>query len=335
MKGHRPARGIALIALAALCFATMDTTIKYLGAFLPVLLILWARYAFQAVSMGLWLMLTPESAASRQAPRGGQGNLGTALRFLVRSKTAGFRTEHPRFQLARGALLLATSALSFFGVQRMPVAEFTAINMLTPVVVTLLAAWVLHERVSAPRWALVCAAFAGAVIVIRPGSGLFGWAVLFPLAGALTYASFQVLTSKLSALESPYTTHFYTGLTGALVLTPLLFFSAIDTDGTLLAAPPRQLALLLAIGALGTVGHLFLILALGLAPTATLMPFIYLQIGVAAAVSWVVFRYVPDGWAWVGMGVIAVCGAASAWLNMRKTASHPATSTVAADTIAD
>jgi len=306
---QRPARGIALIALAALCFATMDTTIKYLGAFLPVLLILWARYAFQAVSMGIW---------------------------LLRSKTAGFRTAHPRFQLARGALLLATSALSFFGVQQMPVAEFTAINMLTPVVVTLLAAWVLHERVSTLRWALVCAAFAGAIIVIRPGSGLFGWAVLFPLAGALTYASFQVLTSKLSALESPYTTHFYTGLTGALVLTPVLFlFSAIDTDGTLLAAPPQQLVLLLVIGALGTVGHLFLILALGLAPTATLMPFIYLQIGVAAAVSWAVFRYVPDGWAWVGMGVIAVCGAASAWLNMRKTAAHPATSTVAADTIAD
>lgn len=308
MTRRRPARGIALIALAALCFATMDTLIKYLGAFLPVLLILWARYACQAVSMGVW---------------------------LSRSKTAGFRSGHPRFQLARGALLLATSALSFFGVQHMPVAEFTAINMLTPVVVTLLAAWVLHERVSRLRWALVCAAFAGALVVIRPGSGLFGWAVLFPLAGALTYASFQVLTSKLSALESPYTTHFYTGLTGTLVLTPLLLASPIDVAGALRAAAPQHLALMAVIGTLGTVGHLFLILALGLAPTATLMPFIYLQIGAAAAASWVVFRYVPDGWAWVGMAVIAACGAASAWLNMRQTAAHPATSTVAADTIAD
>ena len=309
MTGHRPARGIALIALAALCFATMDTATKYLGALMPVLLLLWARYAFQAVAMSVWLW---------------------------RSKTAGFRTAHPRFQLARGALLLATSALSFFGVQHMPVAEFTAINMLTPVVVTLLAAWLLHEKVSRLRWALVCAAFAGALIVIRPGSGLFGWAVTFPLAGALTYASFQVLTRKLSALESPFTTHFYTGLTGTLALTPVLFaFSTIDTDGTLRAAPWRHLALMLAIGALGTVGHLFLILSLGLAPTATLMPFIYLQIGAAAAVSWMVFRYVPDGWAWVGMGVIAASGAASAWLNMRQTASQAVTSTVAADTIAD
>ena len=87
--------------------------------------------------------------------------------WLLRSRTSGFRAAHPRFQALRGVLLLLTSSASFFGVQYMPVAEFTAINMLTPVVVTLLAGWVLHERVSLPRWLLVCGGFAGALIVIR------------------------------------------------------------------------------------------------------------------------------------------------------------------------
>ena len=59
--------------------------------------------------------------------------------------------------------------------------EFTAIQMLTPVLVTLLAAWLLKERVRPARWVLVGLAFAGALVVIRPGSGLFGWAVVFPL----------------------------------------------------------------------------------------------------------------------------------------------------------
>ncbi len=289
----------------AACFASMDTTIKYLGAFFPVLLIMWVRYLVQAGTMFVW---------------------------LLRSKTSGFRAAHPKFQIVRGGLLLATSAMSFYGVQYLPVAEFTAINMLAPVVVTLLAAWVLHERVSKLRWALVCGGFAGALIVIRPGSGLFGWAVIFPLAGALTYASFQVLTSKLSAVESPYTTHFYTGLTGTAVLTPLLWLGPIDVLGTLGAATPFHLGLLLVVGLLGTSGHLFLILALGLAPTATLMPFIYVQIAAAAAVSFAVFRYVPDGWAWVGMAVIAACGAASAWLNLRQAKPSPQ---VAAGPIAD
>lgn len=306
MTGQRPALGIALIVLMAACFATMDTSIKYIGAFVPVLLVMWGRYLTQTLVMTAW---------------------------LLRSKTSGFRAEHPRFQALRGVLLLLTSTSSFYGVQYMPVAEFTAINMLTPVVVTLLAAWVLHERVSRLRWALVCGGFAGALIVIRPGSGIFGWAVIFPLAGAFSYASFQVLTSKLAALESPYTTHFYTGLTGTLVLTPLLLASPIDVVGVLRAASHGHLALMLGIGLLGTTGHLLLILALGFAPTSTLMPFIYVQIAAAAAVSHLMLGAVPDGWAWVGMAVIAACGAASAWLNVRK-AALPA-SAVAADTMAD
>ena len=297
---RRPGLGIALILCMACCFAAMDTGIKYLGGFLPVLLILWLRYLTQATVMAVW---------------------------LLRPGSAGFRTVHPRFQVLRGALLLATSAMSFYGVQFMPVPEFTAINMLTPVIVTLLAATVLREPVSRLRWALVCGGFAGALIVIRPGSGLFGWAVAFPLAGALTYASFQVLTSRLAGRENPFTTHFYTGLTGTLVLTPVLALGPVDALATLGAATPAQWALLLAIGLLGTTGHLLLILALGLAPTATLMPFVYVQIGTAAAVGAWVFGTLPDGWAWAGMGVIAACGAANAWMNVRRPAR--------ADTMAD
>lgn len=306
MKGHHPTLGITLILLMAGCFATMDTSIKYLGAFVPVLLIMWGRYLTQTLVMTVW---------------------------LLRSKTSTFRAAHPKFQLLRGILLLLTSSASFYGVQYLPVAEFTAINMLTPVIVTLLAGWVLHEKVSPLRWALVCGGFAGALIVIRPGSGMFGWAVVLPLAGAVSYASFQVLTSKLAALESPFTTHFYTGLTGTAVLTPLLLTSPIDIVGTLQAATAGHLALMLGIGLLGTTGHLLLILALGLAPTSTLMPFVYTQIAFAAAISYAVLGHAPDAWGWVGMGVVAVCGAASAWLNVRKAAVP--SSAVAADTIAD
>lgn len=295
------------------CFATMDTSVKAAGALLPVLVILSARYGVQAGAMGLWLAIT-----SRR-PGG-----------------AGFRAAHPRFQLARGLLLLISSAFGFFGLQYLPVAEFTAIAMLTPVLVTLMAAWLLHERVSRVRWGLIFGGFAGALIVIRPGSGLFGWAVLLPLASAVAYASFQVLTSKLSALENPYTTHFYTGLTGTVVVTALMLASPIDLLPALRDAAPLYLGLLLLIGTLGTTGHLMLVLAFGLAPTATLMPFIYAQIGFAAAISWLVFRAAPDGWGWLGMAVIAVCGAATAWLNMREAAKRlQPVSALSADSVAD
>ena len=299
----RPALGIAWVAAMSACFACGDTLVKYMGAFVPVLLLMWARYAFQAGAMALWLLRSPPGA---------------------------FHAAHPRFQWMRGTLLLVSSSMSFFGLQLMPVAEFTALGMLTPVVVTMLAAWVLHESVSTLRWALVCGGFIGALIVIRPGSGIFGWAAVFPLLMALCYGGFQVLTSRLASLESPLTTHFYTGLVGVALLTPLVLWNGSAVLEALRTIPAQHVALILAIGACATLGHLCLIFAFGVAPMATLMPFIYIQIPCALATSWLVFRHVPDVWAWVGMAVIAASGAASAWLNVR----HPQ-SVVEADTISD
>jgi drug/metabolite transporter (DMT)-like permease len=301
--------GIALVLCAGLCFSLLDNSAKLAGATLPVLLFMWARYAFQAVSMLAWLGWRKGSSA--------------------------FRTEHPRFQLLRGSLLLSTSALSFYGVQLMPVAEFTAIGMLTPVVVTILAALWLHEAVSPRRWALVVGAFAGALIVIRPGSGMFGWAAIMPLALALCYGSFQVLTSRLASLENPFTTHFYTGAVGAVALTPLLWLAQVPVWDLLRQASMQQLLLIAVISLMGTLGHLLLILALGMARTGALMPFVYVQILFAAFIGWLMFAHVPDPWAWTGMAVIAACGASSVWLNFHEASKRRIVSAVEQDTIAD
>lgn len=307
--GHHPVAGIALIVGAAACFASLDTAVRFLGASVGVALLLGLRYTFHAATMSVWIALSPDKT---------------------------FRTAHPRFQVLRGALLLFSSAMVFNTLRHMPVAEMTAIVMLTPLLVTLLARVWLHERVSALRWLLVAGGFAGALIVIRPGSGLFGWIVLLPLAAALSNAVFQLLTVRMAPHANPYTTNFYTGLTGMVLVLPLLLAGWQDVAATLTSAPALTLALLLAAGALGTGGHLLLVMALGKAPTATLMPFLYTQIGVAALAGWLVLGDVPDAWAWTGMAVIAVCGAASAWLNVRDAAvQQRPVSAVAADTVAD
>ena len=303
-----PLQGVALILLAAACFASLDSTARGLSQpdgrwGVPVLLIMTLRYTVQAAIMAVAL-----------APRG----------------RAAFASAHPKFQWLRGGLLLATSFCSFFAVRFMPVPEYTAINMLTPLLVTVLAATVLRESVSRLRWALVFGGFAGALVVIRPGSGTFGWVVALPLLGAVAYASFQVLTSRLAGAESPYTTHFWTGFVGTVVLWPLLLAAAATQglDATLALLhrlPASAWALMGVVGLFGTIGHLFLILALGKARTATLMPFVYAQIAFASVIGYVFFDHVPDHWAWVGMAVIAACGATSAALNMRRPgASAPA-----------
>ncbi len=301
MTGSRPWLGVGLVLVMAMCFATLDTTAKLLGQSLPVLLVLWVRYAVQAVVMALWL--------GGRGLRGG-GNL--------------FACAHPRFQLLRGSLLLMCSALLFFGVQHMPVAEFTAVSMLSPVLVALMAALLLREPLQPLRGLLVAGGFAGALIVVRPGSGLFGWAALLPLAMAFVYANYQLLTRKLAALEHPLTTHFYTGAVGTAIVSAALLLSPVDVRGALTAAPWSLCLLMVFAGLAGTAGHLCLILAVGVAPLAVLMPFTYTQIGFASLGGWLVFGHLPDGWAWVGMAVVAACGAGSVWMNLRDSATDRA-----------
>lgn len=290
--------GIALILAMGVCFASLDTTAKYLSQTLAVSLILTARYAVQAVVMLVWLAVH------------GQRH-GVNL----------FASAHPRFQALRGALLLLTSALLFAGIRYMPVAEYTAVGMLTPVLVSVLAAVFLHERLTPLRAAMVAGGFAGALIVVRPGSGLFGWVALLPLAMAFVYANYQLLTRRLAALEHPLTTHFYTGAVGTAIMALVLAALPGQPLAALAAAPAPTWGLLLMAGLLGTAGHLFLILAVGMAPLATLMPFTYAQIGFASVTGWLVFGHVPDAWAFVGMAVVAACGAASVWLTLRESAA--------------
>lgn len=308
--GDRPLLGIGLILAMAACFAVLDTSAKRLGIALPVLVVLWSRYAFQALAMATWLL------------RPGRRHL--------------LRPAHPRFQLVRGLLLVVVSGLGFLGLQHLPVAEFTAVVMLTPVLVTVLAVLVLGERLTPLRWVLVGGGFAGALIVVRPGSGLFGWAALIPAAGALCYAVFQLLTRRYAGLEDPLTTHLWTGVVGAAVASVALLALPDELWPELAWAGPGLWTLLLLVGVFGTVGHLLLIHALGMAPMALLMPFTYVQIAFASVAGWVVFHHVPDATAFTGMAVIAVCGAASVWLNASESGRvHVPASTVNADTIGD
>jgi drug/metabolite transporter (DMT)-like permease len=148
----------------------------------------------------------------------------------------------------------------------MPMAEFTSVVLIAPLVVTLFAATTLKEEVSPLRWALVAGGFAGTVVILRPGGMVFSWAILLPLTLVFTNAWFQVLTSRLARTEKPLTMHFYTGWVGALIATIPLPFVWISLPGW------QEWALLCLMGFMGTVGHFFLILAYQRAPARRSRP---------------------------------------------------------------
>ena len=279
--------GIALLVAAVACFAVLDTTTKIVSLSVPVLMAMWFRYAFQAIA--------------------------TTVAMLPSRGWSLLRTAHPKFQCLRGVLLLATSMFAFFSLKHMPVGEFTAIVMITPLVITLLASLTLGERVSVLRWALVIGGFVGTLIIIRPGGKQFSWAMLLPLGLVISHAWFQILTSRLARTEDPVTMHFYSGWVGMLLASLALPFVWTSLDSWTLWA---GLALM---GLMGTVGHFMMILAYARAPVSTLTPFLYAQIGFAMLGGWLAFSHVPDDLSLLGMGMIAVCGATGAWLAVRES----------------
>lgn len=285
-RARRVLAGIALAVGACACFSALDTTTKFTSAFVPLLMALWFRYAFQAVATTVVVM-----------PQRGWSVL---------------RTRHLPFHCLRGVLLLASSYIAFASLKYMPVGEFTAIVMMAPLAVTFLAATVLKEYVSPLRWALVAGGFVGTIIIIRPGGEAFTWASLLPLCLVATNGMFQVLTSKMARTEDPVTMHLYTGWVGTLIASLALPFVWTQL-------PDWKLWLALCfMGVMATVGHFMLILAYQRAPASTLTPYLYSQIAFAMLGGWLAFSHVPDGWSVLGMAMIAACGAAGAWLTVRE-----------------
>lgn len=282
---YRPLAGIALAITACLFFASMDTSAKALVvAGVPLLMGVWTRYVVQAL-------------------------LTTAFILPMQGRSVVV-TRRPLALIVRGLLLLCSTAFLFASLAYLPVGELTAILLTAPLMITLIAATVLRERVSMLRWMLVAGGFVGTLLIIRPGShgSLLAPAMLLPLGNVACNTAFQILTSRLARTESPLTMHLYTGWVGALGATLVLPFAWQ-------AVPFGPIwAVMLLAGAFGAIGHFALILAYQRAPAMTLTPYLYTQIAFAMLAGWVVFSHVPDAWAVAGIALIAVCGAGGAWL---------------------
>ncbi|HEX6137665.1 MAG TPA: DMT family transporter [Casimicrobiaceae bacterium] len=273
---HVPTSAILLITSSVLCFTILDTITKFTTRHYPVPVLVWARYAVQLVAMLIWL--------------------GPGMRFDL------VRTRRPRLQLFRAVLLLASSLLFVTALRSLPLAEATALNYTTPIIVVLMARLVLGERLTSARVAFVAAGLAGMLLIVRPGSDVFRGAAVLGLGAALFYASYQI-TTRMLAGENPRVLLFYPALLGTMIM------SALAPGFEWPASMPWTHALLIVCGGLfGTLGHFLFILAFRHGPASALTPFTYMQLVWAMVIGWIVYRDFPDVPAVAGMAVIAGSG---------------------------
>lgn len=267
-------RGALGMVVATLFFVAMDAMAKDLADRVPPLQIVWARYTGQTV----FLMLV-------FAPR---------LRSVL-------RTTNLRIQALRSALLFAVTIFYFTSLKYLDLAEAAALMQLAPLMIVGLAALVLHEQVGPRRWTGVVLGLCGAVVILKPGVGVFQPAALLAVGSAFCLAWYQIATRMLGQADSIWTTMLYTTGFGTLVGALALPFVWVTPDaGTAL--------MLTVIGLVGFVGHLCLVWALGQAPASQLAPFNYAGLVWAIAFGMILFAEVPQTTTLIGAGVIVGAG---------------------------
>jgi drug/metabolite transporter (DMT)-like permease len=275
-QSHVPPQAVLLIVAALLCFTLIDAIIKLLTQRYPVPLLVFARWGVQVVALLLWLVPA----------------MGTRL----------FRSRELPLQLARGVLLLGASLCFFNALKFLPLAEVTALTYLSPMLVALLSAVFLHERLTALRVAMIAAGLLGMLLIVRPGGEVFHGAALLALAAAGFNAAFQILTRKLAA-EDARVTLVYPAIVGTVLMSFATPWTGIEQ-----AIPWVDVALIVVAGLVGTFGHFLFILAFQRAPASGLTPFTYVQLVWATVVGWAIFGRLPDAFSLAGMLVIAGSG---------------------------
>ena len=282
---HQPTLGILLILASGLLLAGQDALSKTLTAVYPLLLVVWLRYLSQCL-----LMLVV---------------------FAPRQGLALLRTRRPWLQLVRGLSLVAITLLFYSALRFIPLGEATAVIFLAPLVVVVLSATWLKERISRGLWWSVGGGLLGVLLIVRPGSALFTPAILLPLGAALCFGLYQLLTRRLSASDHPATSNFLSALVGTLsmsVLLPWHWQTPTLVDGLLMAT----------LGATAMTGHMLLTYAYQFGSAASLAPFTYVQIVTATLLGMLFFGHTPDHWAILGMAVIIGSGALLAWRQHRQ-----------------
>lgn len=261
-----------------------DAVAKILGHSVPLGQLLLIRFGVQA------LVLIPLVLSTGRLWRmGGRVLLLTALRTLLH---------------------IAGIAAMFTALKHLPLADAVAIAFVMPFLMLLLGRFVLKETVGIRRIGACIAGFVGTLLVIQPSFAQIGWPALWPLAVAVFFSLFMLVTRQIARDTDPIGLQAVSGLMAVVALIPaLLIGGALDLGPLTLISPDAGTwTLLIGIGLMGTVAHLLMTWALRHAPAATLAPMQYLEIPVATIFGFLIFGDWPNLMASVGIGVTIASG---------------------------
>ena len=295
-KAHTPARtsdsrksngnlkGAAWLILSGLGFTVFLVLAKLLSSSQsPAVLAFWRSF------IGLLLMLP----------------------IVVRMGSSGMRVTRPGLILLRslvGTAAFVCSMLAISEAYSLPLSQFNAISFSRSLFVTLLAAWILRERVGVFRWGAVLIGFVGVLIMVLPHWVLPGYdqggdalivdgGTAFALLSALGFAGAIVMVKMLTAAHSPMTLLFWANALSSVLLLPFFLWQ--------FQAPIiEEWGLILIMSLAGVLAQYCYITAMSVGDASFLAPIDYLRLPLAAMADWLIFKLLPGYPVWIGAGTI-------------------------------
>ncbi|MBV2358279.1 DMT family transporter [Thalassococcus sp. CAU 1522] len=288
-----PPLGIALMLGFCIVAPLADALAKLLGPHVSIGQLVFLRFAVQAV------VLVPLTLATGRPWR---------MRGRVLALTA-----------IRTGLHVAGIALMFTGLLFLPLADAVAIAFVMPFIMLLLGHVVLGEEVGWRRLSACAVGFAGTLLVLQPAFAEVGWPALLPLGVALVFALFMLVTRQIAGITDPVGMQAVSALMALPVCGAAIVLAPDNLDRALGWAAPTgpTWILLIAMGLLGTAGHLLMTWSLRYAPASTLAPMQYLEIPVATIFGYLIFADLPGPLASLGIGIILAAGL---WIVRRERA---------------
>ena len=198
-------------------------------------------------------------------------------------------------------MLLGSSLFFISGLRFLPIAEASATGFVAPLFVTALSIVFLGESVGLRRWIATAVGLIGVLIILRPGSGAFHPAAVFPLVSAFAWACTLIMTRMMSGKERAVTTMTYSSIAGVCILSALV-------PSVWVTPSWHDILFGIFIGVASTAGQWIVVLAFRYADASVLAPFSYSQLLWVSMLGFLIFGEVPDIWTVTGAAFIVASG---------------------------
>ena len=274
--------GILLMIITTIVFASQDGLSKYLATEYNVYMVVMIRYWFFAAFV--------ISMSSRRT--------GGIKRVA--------KTKSPILQIFRSLILVAEMCITILAFTLLGLAETHAIFASYPLIIAMLSGPILGEYVGWRRWLAICVGFIGILIILNPGNGIFSPYALVPLAGAILFAIYGLLTRYVGQYDDSSTSFYWTGVVGSIAMTVigLSFWDPVSRS---------DWSVMLLLSASGVVGHYLLIKCYEVAEASAIQPFAYLQLIWASMIGIIIFGEKITTNVLIGACIIVGAGLFTLW----------------------